>query len=130
MFFQNLKPLILEEKKKQLQKQNVKMNLTVKCEERRAENGLKLRFGQNDDCAMKTSTCYDLNITEVLGSSSKHDNLGIPSRKLSQDVRVKRIRSVLLILILFLTEMLTMMTRKCRTLPLCVYTWTLSLGHT
>ena len=66
MFFQNLKPLILEEKKKQLQKQNVKMNLTVKCEERRAENGLNLRFGQNDHCAMKTSTCHDFNITEGL----------------------------------------------------------------
>ena len=87
IFFQNLEnPKILEENKNQLQKQNGKMNPTVKYGEAKAENGLELRMSQNYDCAMKTLTCHDLNMPGGLLSSSNHDNPGVAG--LGQEGRV------------------------------------------
>ena len=62
---------------KQLQKENFKMNPTVRCGEKGAKNGLEVRLDQKDDCA-KTSTCHNLSIPGGLVSSTRHDNLYVP----------------------------------------------------
>ena len=48
-------------------------------------------MGHKDDCAVRTSTCHDMNINIPGGllSSTRHDNLDFPGfAELNQEVRV------------------------------------------